>query len=717
MFQKFILFISLFYATILFSQSIIIDETLTAQELVENVLLNNSGCATVSGFFANGGSFPTGFSYAKFEYSGTDFPFSEGIVLSTGKASNTQGPSGNFSDDTASGWNTDPDLDAIFGNTTNATVLEFDFTPATDFISFEYLFASEEYQEGDDSTCQYSDVFAFLIKPIGGSYTNIAVIPGTNIPIKVTTVHPEIPNGCPAENEEFFGSFNNSSYQPISFDGMTTVLKAESAVVANTQYHIKLVIADHSNARYDSAVFLKADSFNVGSDLGEDRLITTGNALCDNETLPLDAITANSYQWFKLNITTQIFDPLASETNQRLLVTSASATPTLGSGTYKVEANLGFGCVAEGQITVEYDNSTTVPPSDLIVCFDTISSVSFNFNDIISIDTTLLTIESYHEDLPNAQAEIRPIPNITNYPFTMQDETITARIINNAGCISFTEITLKAFKNPELKPDETIFYCINDFPGKITLESGIENPIGNETVKWFNSTGLIQDSSVVLLTDLEINQIGNYTVTVTSIDGCEVSRTMTVESTSKAVLERVVITENEFYKKVSAIIGVSGLGNYQYALDIADLTDTDNDIYYQNSNIFENLSYGVHTLYVRDTNINNCETLIHNFVLLDFPKFFTPNNDSINDYWNIDSTNLDPLLISNTLESQINTTSDITIFDRIGRLVATINPKGLGWNGKFKGEPLPDSDYWFRVELIDFTGKTYTKKGHFSLQK
>ncbi len=715
MFQKFILFISLFCATTLFSQSIVIDETLTAQQLVENVLINNSGCATVSGFSVSGGNFPAGLSYAKFDYSGTDFPFSEGIVLSTGRASNTQGPNNTLSDDDVSGWGTDSDLNAIFGNTINATVLEFDFTPVTDFISFEYLFASEEYQINDPNTCVFSDVFAFLIRPIGGNYTNIAVIPGTQIPVEVTTVRPEIPGACAAENEIYFGSFNNSSYQPINFNGMTTVLKAESNVIANTQYHIKLVIADHFNARFDSAVFLKANSFNVGTDLGVDRLINTNNALCNNETLTLNGGNAISYRWLKFNETTTLFDLIA--TGQFFTINS-----TFGSGRYKLEATLSATCIGESEIIVEYASSPTIESTiTFLECFEINNSeVSYNLNDVTSdiiLENTSLIIDGYYPDLPNAQAETNNITNSTNYPFTSQNETITVRIINNAGCVSFAEITLTAFKNPEIEADETIYYCINNFPDTITLESGIINAIGNEEIRWYNAQAdlLLDYPNTASSPDLEINQTIDYFVTVENIENCAVFRKITVKPTSKAVLEKNLITENEFFRKASAIIEVSGLGNYQYAIDI-DLIDINNDSVYQDSNVFENLSFGIHTLYVRDINSNNCETLIHDFIILDYPKFFTPNNDSINDYWNIDSTNLDTSLISDTLESQINTASDISIFDRIGRLVATINPKGLGWDGTFKGKPLPDSDYWFVVKYIDSKGKIYTKKGHFSLQ-
>ena len=83
-------------------------------------------------------------------------------------------------------------------NTLNATIIEFNFSAAANQISFKYIFASEEYQEENSSTCQYSDLFGFLIrKENEQEYTNIAIVPNSETPVKVTTVHPEIPGECP----------------------------------------------------------------------------------------------------------------------------------------------------------------------------------------------------------------------------------------------------------------------------------------------------------------------------------------------------------------------------------------------------------------------------------------------------------------------------------------------------------------------------------------
>ncbi len=214
LYYKFIIISILVFSNKTIAQNIVVDDTYTAQQLVENVLVN-SPCATVSNFSVSGDTFSNGAqSYGFFSYSGSDFPFTNGIVLSTSRASRTAGPNNNLIDEGSTSWQGDFDLEQA---------LEINGT--------------EEYQ--GTAPCRYSDGFAFLLKVAGSTddYQNLALIPGTSTPVKVTTVHPEIPgsNGCDAENETFFGSYNNSVH-PINFNGQTVVMTAEANVIPGVTY-------------------------------------------------------------------------------------------------------------------------------------------------------------------------------------------------------------------------------------------------------------------------------------------------------------------------------------------------------------------------------------------------------------------------------------------------------------------------------------------------
>ena len=104
---------------------------------------------------------------------------------------------------------------------------------------------------------------------------------------------------------------------------------------------------------------------------------------------------------------------------------------------------------------------------------------------------------------------------------------------------------------------------------------------------------------------------------------------------------------------------------------------------------------------VEDT--EGCTNLTTEVLVIDYPKYFTPNGDGIHDTWKIIG-----------LEAKYN--AKIYIFDRYGKLMKQIDPLGEGWNGKYNGEEIPSTDYWF---TIDYTENNQQKqfKSHFSLKR
>src|SRR5690606_32170433 len=111
-----------------------------------------------------------------------------------------------------------------------------------------------------------------------------------NIPVSVVNIKDGAYNpGCPSQNIEYFGQINTMG-DPINMIGQTVVMQASSAVVPCRQYRIKLVIGDYRDSSFDSAVFLEAGSFDIGSlDLGDDYLIEQGTALCSIDTILLQS--------------------------------------------------------------------------------------------------------------------------------------------------------------------------------------------------------------------------------------------------------------------------------------------------------------------------------------------------------------------------------------------------------------------------------------------
>lgn len=650
-------------------QNITINENYTAQELVEDVLINSS-CANVFNVSVSGGNFASGEkSFGYFDGTGTTFPFQNGILISTGKINNAPGPNSYLSDDGGNmGWNGDPDLNQALGlsNTYNATILEFDFIPLGNRISFDYIFSSEQYLSNPMSNqCNYTDGFAFLLKRNGDSdYQNLAVVPGTNTPVKVNTVRGS-GTICPPANEAYFDAFNGTDH-PTNYNGQTKILTAESTVIPGETYHIKLVIADEGNYRFDSAIFLGGGSFNFGIDIGEDRLIATGNPLCQNETLTVDAtqVGATNYQWYQ---------------NGNLIPSATDATYNITTaGDYLVEIDYGPNCQTTGEIKIEFAETLFLNQNTFTEC-DADSNQDgktvFDLNAIKNLLFTNLPLNytvSFFETQTSTTALPTSYTNIVAF-----NQTIYARITNIQGCYTDYPVNLIINTFNEVVADETLGLCENN---SVILDAGN----GFSSYLW--NTTPAQTTQQITVTSA-----GTYTVTLTNATNCSKDKTFTVDASGIATIEEISINDFQENNNATIRISSSSLGDYEFSLD---------GVNYQDTPFFYNLEAGEYTVYVQDK--KGCGITFETFYILDYPKYFTPNNDGFNDTWFI-----------NNLEKRGLENSTITIFDRYGKLLKQLTGFGDGWNGTFNGETLPSSDYWFEIQLS--SGKSV--KGHFTLKR
>ena len=649
------------------AQYISVDEGYTAQDLVEDVLIN-SPCANVFNISVSGGNFATGEkSYGFFEASGTGFPFENGIILSTGKINNAPGPNSYLPDDGGSmGWDGDIDLNQALGlsNSFNATILEFDFIPLGNNISFDYIFSSEQYLTNPTSNqCNFTDGFVFLLKEASATtYDNLAVIPGTSTPVKVNTVRGP-GTICPPANAAYFDAFNDTNH-PTNYNGQTVVLTAQANVIPGTTYHIKLVIADEGNYRYDSAIFLGGGSFNFGINIGDDRLIATGNPLCPSETLVVDATQtgATGYQWFQNNIA------LVGETNATYIVSS--------EGEYSVEINYGGSCQTTGKIKIEYATDLIINENTFTLCDADDNQDGITNFDLAAITTDLFTNlpSNYTISFFESTSSTTALPTIyTNT--TAYNQTIFARIMNIQGCYTDYPVGLVVNTFSTIITDEEVGLCENN---PVILNAGA----GFSSYSW--NTSPVQTSQTI-----SVDSAGTYIVTLTNANNCSKTKMFTVTASGIATINDIII--NDFSDNNTITVDYSGLGVYEFSLDGTN---------YQTSPIFSNLNEGEYTVFVKDT--KGCGRVFKTFYILDYPKFFTPNGDGTNDFWFIKN------LTKRNLQN-----STIEIFDRYGKFIIQINSRNLVWDGTLNGYALPSSDYWFTIQLTD--GKTI--KGHFTLKR
>ncbi|MCC7245168.1 MAG: choice-of-anchor L domain-containing protein, partial [Saprospiraceae bacterium] len=234
---------------------ITIDDDINQQD-IEDFVKTPFTDVTVTNINCEQGAYGT-FSYPS---ASNDLELERGLLLTSGDASSVANPGQIFLGSLLFVPG-DPDLDAISTglNTEDACVVEVDVYAATDELSFEYVFGSEEYPEFVNS--DYNDIFALLISgpgivgdPAIGGQKNLAVLPGSNTPVEINSVNN-------LENWEYYR--DNTSGPNLVYDGLTSdfqgvkkSLTARQIVTPCNTYHLKFAIADRGDANYDSGVFL-----------------------------------------------------------------------------------------------------------------------------------------------------------------------------------------------------------------------------------------------------------------------------------------------------------------------------------------------------------------------------------------------------------------------------------------------------------------------------
>jgi gliding motility-associated-like protein len=281
---------------------------------------------------------------------------------------------------------------------------------------------------------------------------------------------------------------------------------------------------------------------------------------------------------------------------------------------------------------------------------------------------------TYHNALEDAEAGINALGN--NYQ-AIDMETIYVRVEDNLlGCFNTTSFSILVHPRPVVNIPDQVF-CPQTGPLIVSADTG--NP--DDSYLWFNgSTGAT----------VAISEPGTYSVLVTSIFGCETEVSFGVTESESPVIESVEVTSFSDPNRIT--VNVSGSGDYYYFLDGEGP---------QTSNVFENVSPGFHTVTVID--LNGCEEATQEVVVIDAPKFMTPNNDGYFDTWHIAGVTTLP-------------GTRVSIFDRYGKLLAVLDAESPGWDGTYRGSPMPSNDYWFVAEVVEGE-RSYQVRGHFTLKR
>jgi len=303
-------------------------------------------------------------------------------------------------------------------------------------------------------------------------------------------------------------------------------------------------------------------------------------------------------------------------------------------------------------------------------------AVSFSYKDDKGVDQIAAT-------LPN--------------PFNTKTQTVTATVTNplKLDCIVNQTIEFVVNSLPSFeRSDSTTIVCLNLDPIPIGVKSSDSRTY---SYTWTRNGTAFSPNIAAVDSSILIGVGGEYEVTAKTTDGTNSARSLKIpinESTTAIVLRKDnVVTDltKDGNNTITIKTETLGIGDYQYAID--DITGP-----YQDEPLFEKVRPGIHTIYVRDK--NDCGIAKIEVSVIGYKTFFTPNGDGIHDTWKILG-----------LRADFQPKTTIYILDKYGKLIKELDPLSDGWDGTFKGKPMPSDDYWFRVTLED--GREF--KSHFSL--
>ena len=336
-------------------------------------------------------------------------------------------------------------------------------------------------------------------------------------------------------------------------------------------------------------------------------------------------------------------------------------------------------------------------PNDLESCnYNGISDfdLSLNENEIISQSNTSL---SYHESLADASDNMNALQNI--YTSTSPLKTIYARVENDlTGCAKITEFDLIINDGPLIAEENSIEQCDLDKTGDenyvlTDINSNVLNGLTESQyqVEYYRTRNDAEAGLNPITSDYTSQ--GSETVFVKvserSNPGCYNIAEVDLILNSPPEIESISITQPKVNSNSNTItLNIENASEYEYAIGDANGP-------FQSSPVFENVEAGFQTLYIRD--LKACAIISSEIAVIGYDNFFTPNNDGINDFWQL---------------SGISTSGNfIFIFDKYGKLLKKLNALDKGWDGIYNGKPMPADDYWFRVQLQN--NQEFT--GHFSL--
>lgn len=291
---------------------------------------------------------------------------------------------------------------------------------------------------------------------------------------------------------------------------------------------------------------------------------------------------------------------------------------------------------------------------------------------------------AYYENPTDAQAGTNAVTS-TTLPI------IFIKVTNSLApsCYDIHPVNFIIHTLPEPTPQDGII-CITsqgELLNPYVISSGLS--ASTHTFEWFDSNGQMVGTGATYTAILP----GTYSVLATSnTTGCTSEEVMVTVTPSEPAIVSYAVSEEFTDNQTVTVIATGTGGDYEYQMD---------NLVFQDSPIFENVESGIHTIVVRDK--NGCGITVVEALVVNYPKYFTPNGDGINDTWNI-------------IDLKKQDDSTIFIYDRYGKLIKQIYPSGQGWDGMYNGQLAISDDYWF---VVSYTKESQQKefRAHFAMKR
>ena len=559
------------------------------------------------------------------------------------------------------------------GSINDVAVLEFDFVPTSDSLSFEYVFGSEEYFGFENS--QYNDVFGFFLSGpgISGPFSspafhpngsvNLAIVPGSSpeLPITISSV-----NSVTPINDQYFVDNTGGLDTIASADGYTTVLTAYAAVQCGETYHIRLAIADGTDPGLSSFVWLQAGSFaspllEIVDDLGLDSTVL--EIPCNSTiTLTANGGVGATYEWYD---SSGMF--------------STNSNVTVSSGEYWVTAT-SFGCpIVSDTIIVNSQSAPTVSlGNDYTIACNTI----ININPIVnggSGDYSYLWNNNSTDSTINVGGgnfSIKVTDNLTNC-FALDTIIITEQsqpntILSGGGSICEDGTTVEIdFVFDGILPWDLEFYN--------GLDTIIRNNLNNNNYSYVtHQEGNYQIISVIDNNNCVSNISGSASVVLNQMPEASIN-----------IKEFILYIGDTLYLEL-----LNSYSTYQWY--------NQNDELISNNPILNVFEQGEYYVFVIDE--NGCSDYSNSTVVnvvprseIFVPNSFTPNSDKHNELFIIHGQNIKSF--------------SLKIFDRWGDLLFESNDINKYWDGFYLGKKVEQNKYMYQIDIVGEDNIPFSKSG------